>query len=319
MARSVSRETRNRSQGAPARPARRPRGLQSLLSSSPLSPSTAPAGDDTPTASAAVVSGGTLIQVPIDKISANSYQPRSHFGEANLQELSDSIRLNGILQPLVARSLEDGGYELIAGERRLRAARQAGLMAVPVLVREVDDLEMLGLSLIENIQRDDLNAIEAARGFRKLIDLFHLRQDEIAEKIGKSRSAIANTLRLLDLPQSIQEWVEQDKLSAGHARALLALPTASLQAQMAAEVIEKGLSVRELEALIYKKDKPTTKGKSSKAPAEVPPHIRLLQDTLSERFGTKVLIEEGNRKGRVVIEFYSNDDFERILGILELK
>lgn len=298
---------------AAKRPARkRRRGLGSLLSRTIPGPGS---GRDDPTDPGNAPADGALVHVPVDRIDPNIHQPRIHFDEEDLKDLTDSIRVNGMLQPLVAVPRDDGRYELIAGERRLRAAKAAGMENVPVLVRIVDELEMLGLSLLENIQRDDLNPIEAARGYRKLIDLFHLRQEEIAEKIGKSRSSVANTLRLLELPEPVRKAVESGTLSAGHARALLALPTASLQADTALKAILNGWSVRQLEDVVYGNKRKQKRG-ADKEPAAVSPHIRSLQDTLSERFGTRVTIDAKKDRGRVVIEFYSNDDFERILDVL---
>jgi ParB family chromosome partitioning protein len=255
-----------------------------------------------------------LTQLEIDAITANPYQPRQVFDPQEMEDLTQSIRANGILQPLVVRALPDT-FQLIAGERRWRAARAAGLKKVPAVVRRgISDLEMLGLSLLENIQRDDLNPIESARGYRRLIDEFSLTQDQIAKRIGKSRSGVANTLRLLDLPAEVQDMVEHNAISAGHARALLALPSKAHQVDLAQRAADEKLSVRALEQMIYGEPKERPRDKPTPEPYDPGPHIRSLQDTLSEFFGTKVIINEKKRRGSIVIEFYSNDDFERILS-----
>lgn len=255
---------------------------------------------------------GQLLQLRVAQLVPNAHQPRLAFNEAALESLAISIKANGVLQPLVARRREDGTYELIAGERRLRAAKMAGHDTVPVVIRQVSEMQMLGLSLLENIQRDDLNPIEEALGYQKLIDAFALSQDEIAALLGRSRPAITNRLRLLDLPEEIQQMVVAGKISAGHARALLALPSKAMQIKVAERIVRESISVRGVEVIVYDSD-PAKKPKQKSRQPQVSPHIRDLQDALSEFFGARVLIEEGKSRGRLIIEFYDNNDFQRIL------
>jgi ParB family chromosome partitioning protein len=255
-------------------------------------------------------------QCDIELISPNPYQPRTHFPEEDLKSLGDSIAAQGILQPLVVRKA-DIGYELIAGERRLRASKRVGLRQVPVLVRDVSDTELLELSIIENIQREGLNPVEEADAYHRLMLEFGLTQDRVAERVGKSRSAVANFLRLRQLPDEIKENLGQGRLSMGHARALLGVPTPAQQLAVCRKVLAGKLSVRETEALV----KRLQQGKK-KAPRPAPKgddavYFSSLAQDLSRIYGTKVAIHRKGRRGRVEIDFFSDDDLDRLLNLLQ--
>lgn len=250
--------------------------------------------------------------VPLNAIAVNPYQPRRAFAPEALEELTESIRRHGILQPLSVRPRE-GGYELIAGERRLQAARKAGLAAVPVLVRACTDEEMLALALVENLQREDLNAMEAAQSYQRLISEFNLTQAEVAEHVGKSRSAVANTLRLLALPVPLQQAVAEEVISEGHARALLAVESPERQQELFTTTVTRNLSVRELEGLVNpapKKGKRKPRATTAADDATLVPVQEDMQNTLS----TKVRFRAGSTTdaGVIEIEYYSVDDLDRI-------
>ena len=269
------------------------RGLSALI------PSAEPKGDPLP------------LQVEVERIVANSLQPRGWFDEAKIDELAASVRDQGILQPLVVRH-RGNGYELIAGERRLRAAVKAGLKAVPVIVREANDNEALQLALVENLQREDLNPVEEARAFERLHEEFGLKQDEIADRVGKSRSTVANSVRLLALPQELQQEIARGRLSMGQARALLGLEQEPLIMAAAREVMDKDLSARETERLVRRLK---SEKKKRKEPATVDPDLRSVTEKLQRWLGTKVRLLHGAKaaKGRVEIEYYSLPDLERII------
>jgi ParB family chromosome partitioning protein len=251
----------------------------------------------------------------IDRIRPNRYQPRRTFGEAELAELADSIRAQGIIQALIVRRVTDG-YELVAGERRLRAARLAGLDQVPVVVKELSDAEMLEMSIVENIQREDLNPIEEAEAYHRLMSQFHLTQDQAAERVGKSRPAVANLLRLRQLPEPIKQSLAEGALTMGHARALLGLddPVQRLAAWKA--VTTKQLSVRDTETLVRRMK--TAPRKAPRLPEEDSEQRQLtsLAEDLARLFGTKVTIQRQGRRGTVQIEFYNNQDLDRLIGLL---
>jgi ParB family chromosome partitioning protein len=251
----------------------------------------------------------------IDLISPNQYQPRVHFSGTELEELSLSIREKGILQPLLVRR-NAAGFELIAGERRLRAAKMAGLKKVPVIIREVSDAEMLEISIIENIQRENLNPIEEAEAYHRLMTEFKLTQDEASKRVGKSRPAVANLLRLRQLPNQIKESISDGTVSMGHARALLGAETAAQQNAAWRAIISKGLSVREAENLV--KRLKTEKNKSAKRKETTEGiHFSSLAEDLSRNFGTKVEIIRQGKKGKIAIEFYSDEDLENLIGRLK--
>ena len=259
-------------------------------------------------------SGGALY-LPISQVESCSSQPRKSFDEAALAELADSIRTHGIIQPLTVRRLASGYYQIIAGERRWRAARLAGLQEVPVIVMEADDRKAAELAMIENLQREDLNPMEEAAGFQALIQTYHMTQEEAAQRVGKSRSAVANALRLLGLTPAVRQLVESGDLSAGHARALLPLP-ASLQEKAAEAVVAGGLSVRQTEALVKKLS-------AEKKPEKEPDPQRVdytaaAQRDLTSRLGRGVRIVSGRKKGRIELEYYGMDDLNDLLEALAL-
>lgn len=250
----------------------------------------------------------------IDLIRSNPYQPRIHFGEEELKELSDSISEIGVLQPLIVREAEEG-YELIAGERRLRASKIAGLSTIPVVVKSVTNKEMLEISIIENIQRADLNPMEEADSYHRLMTEFGLTQFEAAERVGKSRSAVANFLRLRNLPDQVKDAIKTDTISMGHARALLGLDSHSLQLLAFSETVRRGLSVRQTEALVKSlKSKKEEKQEPKQADAT---WVNEIADNLSKKFGTKVQIKRKGNRGVVAIEFYSSDDLDRLVGLFQ--
>lgn len=251
----------------------------------------------------------------IERIHPNRFQPRQQFPEAELEELSQSIKEQGILQPLLVREGNDG-YELIAGERRLRAARKAGLAQVPVIIKRITDSKLLELSIVENIQRADFNPIEESEAYHRLITEFHLTQDEAALRVGKSRSTVANFLRLRQLPEAIRTSIQESELSMGHARALLGAQNPTQQLAAWRSVVRKGLSVRETENLVRAQKGEKKKAKVNRKSAE--DHYMLsLADDLSRHLGTKVTIIRRGLKGKVEIEFYSNDDLDRLIGRLQ--
>ncbi len=252
----------------------------------------------------------TFFTCGIEEIHPNPFQPRKTFGDEPLQELVQSIREKGILQPLVVRRRGDR-YELIAGERRWRAAQKAGIKEVPILVRDVSESELLELSLIENIQRENLNPIEEADAYKGLIDQFHLTQEEISQKVGKDRATVANALRLLKLPPEIKQSVSEGKISVGHARALLGVESPEKQRMAWRKVVAGGLSVRQTENLI-KRLRTKHSVSSGKTASEWDPLVEELQRSL----GTRVRIRGRRKRGRIEIEFYSPDELERILEFL---
>jgi ParB family chromosome partitioning protein len=251
----------------------------------------------------------------IEQIRPNRYQPRMQFAEDELAELCQSIKEQGILQPLLVRE-ENDGFELIAGERRLRAAKKAGLTQVPVVTKRIDDSKLLELSIVENIQRANINPIEESEAYHCLITEFHLTQDKVATRVGKSRSAVANFLRLRQLPDSIKTSIQEGKLSMGHARALLGIENSNQQMAAWRAVVKKDLSVRETEDLIRSLKGEKKKPKVSRKTTE-DLYLLSLADDLSRHFGTKVVIKQRGQTGRVEIEFYSNDDLDRLIQLLQ--
>ena len=254
------------------------------------------------------------LYVDISQVESYSAQPRKYFDEAALAELAESIRLHGIIQPLTVRKLASGYYQIIAGERRWRAARLAGLREVPVVVVEADDRKAAELAMIENLQREDLNPMEEAAGFQVLIDTYHMTQEEAAAQVGKSRSAVANALRLLSLSAPVAKLVEEGKLSAGHARALVPLSPA-LQERAAEAVVSGGLSVRQTEALVKRL---SAEKKEPKPAPEGPDYTAEAQKDLSSRLGRGVRIVTGRKKGRIELEYYGMDDLNDLLEALAL-
>jgi len=256
--------------------------------------------------------------VPIEQIIANRNQPRQDFNPKEMQELTDSIKANGILQPLTVRDLDDGKFELIAGERRLRSAREAGLETVPVYILSIEaDVEMMEYALIENIQRVDLNPIEEAEGYAILCGKYNLAQEEIAKRVGKSRPAIANSLRLLKLPPEIKSALKSGDISAGHARAILGVRKSLQMMTLYQKVMRSGLNVRQTEELV--KNIAESSKELQKIQISAPRNSEIIQieNNLISKFGTKVVIQKKRGgKGKIQIEFYSENDLQRILDIL---
>lgn len=259
-------------------------------------------------------SSGSL-SLPISQVETCSSQPRKRFDDESLQELADSISQHGIIQPLTVRKLSSGYYQIIAGERRWRAARLAGLQEVPVIVIEADDRKAAELAMIENLQREDLNPMEEAAGFQSLIESYHMTQEEAAQRVGKSRSAVTNALRLLGLTPSVRKLVEEGKLSAGHARALVPL-SPSLQESAANAIVSGGLSVRQTEALV-KRLSAEKKEAQAKDPDEVD-YLAEAQNELKARLCRGVKIVPGRKKGRIELEYYGVDDLNDLLDALAI-
>ncbi len=263
-----------------------------------------------PTSAVEDLESQRLIDCDVTLIRPNRYQPRSRFAEDELHDLCESIKTQGIIQPLVVRK-DHVGYELLAGERRLRAAKMAGLKQVPVVIKTLSDADMIEMSIVENIQREDLNPIEEAEAYHRLISEFDITQEQVAERVGKSRSAVANFLRLRQLPAPIKATIEEGTVSMGHARALLGIESPAQQQAAWKKVVSKGLSVRETEALVKKfKSNPVRPPRRSAADQH---YYVDLGEQLTRHFGTKVIIKKKGRKGRVEIEYYSDDDLDRLI------
>jgi ParB family chromosome partitioning protein len=272
------------------------RGLSALIPDAPLAAASTDRGFD----------------VDIDLLRPNPFQPRVRVDEGRIEELAQSIRSHGIIQPIVVRRSEGNGYEIVAGERRWRASQRAGLLKVPVVVREIPDDKLLAAALIENIQREDLNPIEEAQAYRRLSDDLHLTQEQIAEAVGKDRSSIANYVRLLRLPHEVRENLVAGALSMGHARALLALADEAAQLRVAREIVAKSLYVRETEALVAKGEQPAPK--RVEQPKDV--HTRAAEDRLRFALGTKTRIVRKGRGGRIEIDFTNENELQRIFEYL---
>jgi ParB family chromosome partitioning protein len=307
------------------------RGLGALLGGAPVlgkpAPAPAPAVPPASTAPAPVPPAAPTAAALRDRVQRTALnrirpcplQPRKDFSAESLRELADSIREQGIVQPLIVRE-KDGHLELIAGERRWRAAQLLGLAEVPVIVREADDRAVLEMALIENLQRENLNAIEEAQGYAQLVNQFQLTQEEAAAKVGKSRAVVANALRLLKLPQSVQNYLREGRLSVGHAKVLLSLATDKEQQLAAERVIKEGLNVRQTEGLVARMHTRGA-GRGGAKPGPVTPlpadaHVADLENRLRERLGTKVQLRYDKGKGAVEITFYSDQELERILQVM---
>lgn len=259
--------------------------------------------------------GEGSVSLPISQVEPGLNQPRKRFDPDSLSELADSIRIHGVIQPLTVRRLSSGYYQIIAGERRWRAAKQAGLDEIPAVIVEADDRKVMELGLIENLQREDLNPAEEARGYQTLMTEYGLTQEQVAQRMGKSRPAVTNALRLLNLPEDLMALVEDGSLSAGHARALLGAPNQTLQRQAAKAVLEKGLSVRQTEALV----KALQKEKKEKPQEDNVLAIYLadIEKNLGSQLGRKVHIQHKGKKGKVELEYYSEDDLDALLRLLQ--
>jgi ParB family chromosome partitioning protein len=253
-----------------------------------------------------------LLQLPVSQVHPNPYQPRQHFDMERLQELATSLQAQGLLQPIVVRR-QHGGFELIAGERRWRAAQLAGLETIPALVKRASNEEVLGLALLENLQREDLNPLEEARAYQRLQTEFQLRQEDVARYVGKDRSSIANALRLLKLPQVLQEDLEVGRLTMGHARALLALESEEEQLRLRDQILAVGLSVRETEAHVRTQKRTAPDGRAK------PSHFVVIEAALQQHFGTRVAIRPGRQHGKIEITYTGEEDLHRLLLLLQLQ
>jgi ParB family chromosome partitioning protein len=255
----------------------------------------------------------TLLYCGIEEILPNRAQPRKHFDESKLQELAESIKEKGILEPLIVRRTEQG-YELIVGERRWRAAQKAGLKEVPVLVKETERKEALEISLIENMQREDLNPIEEAEAFKHLIEEFNISQEDLSKRIGKDRTTVTNTLRLLKLPLEIRDHLLQNRITSGHARAILSLENKEKQKELCALIIKRSLSVREAEAIAKRWSEKSEKSVApTRKKGDLESQLSSLQDSMRKYLGTKVHISQKGKRGKIEIEYYSHEDLERIV------
>ncbi len=268
-----------------------------------------------------IVEDGERVQmIALEQIVPSPWQPRTEFRDEHLQELADSIKEKGIMQPLIVRRVGEK-LELIAGERRWRAAQRAGLKEAPVILRQATDQDVLELALIENLQREDLNPIEEARAFSRLAKDFGIKQEDIAQKVGKSRAAIANSMRLLDLHAQVQTWVVQERLSVGHAKVLLGAKSSEEQLKLAEETLRRGLTVRGAEQLMSDHFAGNGARKPKRGAASSPqvePAISHLQNRLRQHLATQVAVHHGDKKGRLEIEYYGNDDLQRLLKVIGL-
>lgn len=262
--------------------------------------------------------GPALIELDVEAIVPSEFQPRRGLDETKMAELVQSVQRDGLLQPILVRRAGDK-YEIIAGERRWRAAVEVGLKTVPAVLREVSDPDMLRVALVENLQREDLNPIEEAGAYRELMERFGLTQEDLATEVGKDRSTVANALRLLKLPQSVQDFLSRGALTVGHARALLALPTSEAQVEVAQRIVRDDLSVRDTEKLVkdWQKRRPRRSPRRTAGPDKLDPQLAFIQEVLQRFFGTRVRLVHGAKKGRIEIEYYGADDLNRILELLE--
>jgi ParB family chromosome partitioning protein len=261
------------------------------------------------------LAGARFEELPIDQIEPNPRQPREQFDEDALAELVTSVREVGVLQPVVVRDTSPGHYQLVMGERRWRACREAGLTTIPAIIRETTDDALLRDALLENLHRQQLNPLEEAAAYQQLLTEFGATHDELADRIGRSRSQVSNTIRLLGLPASVQRRVAAGVISAGHARALLSLADADAQERLAARVVAEGLSVRATEELVSTDDQvPTPRARASRAPKV--PALARLEESLSDLLETRVTVELGRRRGKLTVAFATLDDLQRVLGVL---
>jgi len=260
-----------------------------------------------------------LREIDIDRILPNSRQPRKNFNEDGLNELADSIRERGIVQPIVVRALEDGFFQLIAGERRWRAAQRAGLLRIPAVIREADEHASLEIALIENLQREDLNPIEEAQAYERLIVDFGMTQEEVARRVAKNRTTVANMLRLLRLPLEVQQWLKEDRLSTGHAKVLLSLSDLNAILDSARRIIQGNYSVRQAETLVARYSKPGKDGPENGS-VILDPNVKAAIHALERAVGTKVTIQENGGKGKIEIHFFSLQEMNRLYeGLLRAK
>ena len=284
------------------------KGLESLLPARPTAVSLQASEEP-------IEAGGKPLEIAVDAIDRNPFQTRSSFDEEKLQELANSIAISGVVQPIVVRAGNTGRFTLITGERRLLASRKAGKATIPAVVREVSDQQAMEMTVVENLQRTDLNPMEQAHAYQRLSQDFHMTQEQMAERTGKDRSSVTNFLRLLRLPEGVQTQVARGELSFGHARALLALPTPELILSAAQKIVALHLSVRSTETMVQTLLSPEAPPQAS-PPVAVDPNVRSAQDQLRQALGLKVTIEDKRGKGRVIIEYSGVDDFDSILQAL---
>lgn len=263
---------------------------------------------------------GNVNELEISKITPNPNQPRKHFDESALQELADSIKVHGVIQPLVVNKLDNGNYMIIAGERRWRASKIAGIKKIPAIVKNITDLKAFETALVENLQREGLNPMEEARSYKRLIDEFSLSQEEAAKKVGKSRSVVANALRLLNLDERVQSFVVENKLTNGHARTLLGISDNNKQFEIAEKIIDEELSVRETESLVKKISQGVVIKKISEQEENKKfntDNYKYIENDLKSILGTKVKLTNKKNKGKIEIEYYSDEDLDRLIGLIK--
>lgn len=263
--------------------------------------------------------GDQIVSLKLSQIEPNRQQPRKNFDKEKLEILADSIRTHGVIQPIIVKDNNNGFYTIVAGERRWRAARIAGLKEIPAIIRTYDQLSTMEIALIENLQREDLNPIEEALGYKSLLEEFSLTQEKISDRVGKSRSAVANAMRLLTLPESIQALLRNKQLSSGHARAILSVSSEQDQITLSEKIIKDGLNVRQAEALarlMNKRQDKTSRKVEKKSDADL--QIDAIRERLSGKLGTKVNIITGAKKGKIEIEYYGDQDLNRLLNLMQL-
>lgn len=297
------------------------RGLSALLSDSRTDDKLEVDIQPQTTTASKTVATGAIAEIPVDQIEVNPFQPRTHFDEAALQELAESIKVHGIIQPITVRRLSGNQYQLISGERRFQASRLAGLKSIPAYIRSADDQQMLEMALIENIQRENLNAIEIALSYQRLISECNLKQDELGERVGKNRATVTNYLRLLRLPPDIQIAVRDNRLSMGHARAIINVENPEKQLYIFKKTLDEDLSVRKVEELVREMShRKAEKQENQEAGSSTPPNreISQLQSRLSSHFGTRVVVKSDGSKGEIKVPFFSVEDLNRIIDILKM-
>src|ERR1051325_7171694 len=282
------------------------RGLESLLPSRPMNP---------PIAMPAPQAGASTQEIPVDSIDPNPYQTRRRINEAALEELTDSIRASGVIQPVVLRPTANGRYQLVAGERRWHASKRAGKATIPAVVRQISDEQAMEITIIENLQREDLNPMEQARAFERLSREFALTQEQIALKTGKERASIANFLRLLKLPAGVQAHIEADRLSLGHGKVLMMLQNepAEMVERVAAKAAESGMSVRELEELVVKLMGPPRGATTEREQERKDPNVRAAEEMIQRALGCKVTVKDRLGKGKIILEYASLEEFDRVV------
>lgn len=258
------------------------------------------------------------VELPVTDIRPNPHQPREDFDEIKLQELSDSIRQHGLIQPVTVRGISEDKFELISGERRLRATKMAGMATIPAYIREVDDDDIIAFALIENVQREQLNPIEVALGYKRLLEECDFTQDQVAKKLGKNRSTVTNMLRLLNLRPTIQSALKANQISTGHARTLITIEDPKVQDKLLDKAIEEDWSVRQIENAVRKLDqKKQSRNKLLKEKDQKDVHLMEISNRLRNKYGTRVQIKKKNKGGEIRLEYYSDDDFERLISLLE--